>query len=53
MLRKSSLLSNLKEDSSSNDPSQSISANEWLKHFESLYKIKDKFLHQEEEFQTN
>ena len=46
------LLRNLKEDSSPNDPSRSISANEWLKHFESLYKIKDKFSHQEEEFQN-
>ena len=46
------LLKNLKEDSSPNEPSQSISANERLKHFESLYKIKDKFSHQEEEFQN-
>ena len=45
-------MKNLKEDSSLNDPSQSITANEWLKHFESLYKIKDKFSHQEEELQN-
>ena len=46
------LLKNLKEDSSPNDPSQSIAAYEWLKHFESLYKIKDKFSQQEKEFQN-
>ena len=46
------LLKNLKEVSSPNDPSQSISANEWLKHFETLYKINDEFSHQEEEFQN-
>ena len=47
------LLQNLNEKSSSNDPSKSIlSANESLKHFQSLYKIKDTFSHQEEEFQN-
>ena len=46
------LLKDLKDDSNATDSSNSISAEEWLKHFSDLFEIKLKFLNKQEQVQS-
>ena len=46
------LLKDLKDDSNATDPSNSISAEEWVQHFSDLFEIKPNFSNKQEQFQS-